>query len=104
MNLAEEMEKAYHFDILEDGIAKAVAVAKKYAEEEKNKKQREVNVEKIIYCPVCGKKYHKGLYDFSFIHCNAGCSTVFDKKTGGILGLNSDFSRVHHKQKLATEV
>jgi len=58
---------------------------------------REHDIKKIIYCPVCGNKFHKALYDFNYIHCNDGCRTVFDKETGKILGLNDDFSKAHKK-------
>ena len=60
---------------------------------------REHDVKKIIFCPVCGNKFHKGLYDFRFIHCNDGCRTIFNKETGEILGLNDDFSRAHQDKK-----
>lgn len=42
--------------------------------------------QKNIFCPVCGRKYCKALYDFEYIHCNFdGCGYVFDKETGKIL-------------------
>ena len=58
---------------------------------------REYDIKKIIYCPVCGNKFHKAIYDFSFVHCNDGCRTVFHKETGEILGFNDDFSRAHQE-------
>ena len=64
---------------------------------------REYDIKKIIYCPVCGNKFHKAIYDFSFVHCNDGCRTVFHKETGEILGFNDDFSKAHQKKATPVE-
>lgn len=55
---------------------------------------------KVIFCPICGRKYHKSLYDFEYIHCNFdGCGGVFDKETGKILALSmADYGPIPYKE------